>query len=218
MSTTYLKIVRNIFMSIPHIRILFLYTLLSFLTACDNNPEDTVAGNSQIPALKDAEMILSPAGVGPLNAKTTFNIHKITQAFAASPNRYHVEQIQKNTEARNYTVIRISKNTDTLLLINPDAKQENIFSILIKDRRIGNILGHTLGMEYGAIYSYGHTEQCSIGKVELASKVLCYAPQSNNIIYLFSARMSNKHILNNLPPADALDSWKLESIIWKPKP
>jgi len=206
----------NIFMSISYsLRSLCIYALLSLLTACDSPSSPPI--EPEIPKIAGAEMVLSSAGVGPINIKTAFNIHQITLAF--DEHRYNVEQIQKYREdgSKNYPIIRVSKNTDTLLMITPNKSQRRIFSVLITDNRVGNALGHTLGMEYGAIYAYGHTEQCMLGQDNFAGKVLCYAPQSGNIIYLFGDSQTQNAMYEKLPPIDALDSWKLESIIWKPK-
>ena len=195
------------------LRILGLVALLSLLMACDNKvPPEPVP---VIPHIEGAEMVLSSAGVGPINAQTAFNIHQITLAF--EEHRYNVEQIQTYTEGNSHLVIRVSKNAEPLLLITPNETQRRIFSVQIKDNRVGNVLGHTLGMEYGAIYSYGKTEQCSLGQDPLQERVLCYAPNSGNIIYLFKDDQPQNVAYQTLPPVDALDSWKLESIIWKPK-
>lgn len=194
------------------LRILFITALLSLLTACDNEP---APAPPVIPKIEGAEMVLSSAGVGPINAQTAFNIHQITLAF--EEHRYNVEQIQTYTDGHNYPIIRISKNTKPLLLITPNKTQRRIFSVLIKDKRVGNVLGHTLGMKYGAIYTYGNREQCALGQDKYVGKVLCYAPRSGNIIYLFTDSQPKNVAYNTLPPVDALDSWPLESIIWKPK-
>ena len=197
------------------LRIFFIYALLSLLAACDNNSTPTPV-EPVVPKIEGAEIVLSSAGVGPINVQTAFNIHQITLAF--EEHRYNVEQIQTyHTGSQSYPIIRVSKNTEPLLLITPNKTQRRIFSILIKDNRVGNALGHKLGMEYGAVYTYGHTEQCALGQAEFAGKVLCYAPNSGNIIYLFSDSESQNVAYDKLPPIDALDNWILENIIWKPK-
>jgi len=200
-------------MSISYsLRILSVYALISLLTACDN---DSAPAPAVIPKIAGAEMVLSSAGVGPINVQTAFNIHQITLAF--EEHRYNVEQIQTYTDGNDYPIIRVSKNTEPLLIITPNKTQRRIFSVLIKDKRIGNVLGHTLGMEYGTIYTYGQVEQCALGQNQYAGKILCYAPRSGNIIYLFGDSSPQNIRYDTLPPIDALDSWKLESIIWKPK-
>lgn len=196
-------------------RTFFLLCIITFLTACGGDkPEENDANDTKV-LLDSAEITLSAAGVGPINAQTPFNIHQITLAFQDSD--YHVEQRQTRTEGDDYPVIRVSKGTDTLLLINPTLDQKTIFSVLIKDKRVGNTLGHALGAEFGSVYEYGHVEQCMAGVEDLSGKVLCYAPKSANVLYMFSDNKVNDFPDGKLPPVDALDGWKLDAIIWKPK-
>ena len=202
-------------MSLSHlIRILFSLFFALLLTACMDDEPVSQEENSAKTSLEDAEMMLSAAGVGPINAQTPFNIHQLTIAF--QNHDYHVEQRQTRTGSGDYPVIRISKDADTLLLINPTLDQKSIFSVLVKDKRIGNTLGHALGSEFGSIYEYGHVEQCTAGVEAMSGAVLCYAPKSDNVLYMFSDENTNNFPDNKLPPVDALDSWKLTAIIWKP--
>ena len=195
---------------------MYRFILLTFfisLSACqksDNHNQD----NKSV-SLKNAELVISEAGVGPINAQTPFNIHDITQALQKYD--YHVEELKTTTEGESYPVIRVSTDTHVLLLINPDTKQQKIFSVIVKDKHVGNSLGHWLGMKYGSIYSYGRTEQCTPGSEGLSGKVLCYAPKSANVIYMFGDKEENNFPDGELPPIDALSEWDLEAIIWKPK-
>ena len=201
--------------SLHFIRTLFLLLIVTFLTACGDDKSEEQEANNKKALLESAEITLSAAGVGPINAQTPFNIHQITLAFQDSD--YHVEQRQTRTEGDDYSVIRVSKGTDTLLLINPTLDQKTIFSVLIKDKRVGNTLGDSLGTEFGSIYEYGHVEQCMAGTEDLSGKVLCYAPKSANVLYMFGDEKTNDFPDGKLPPVDALDGWKLDAIIWKPK-
>jgi len=114
-----------------------------------------------------------------------------------------------------YPVIRISKGIKTLLVINPDATQKNIFSIIIEDNLIKNSLGHRLGTPYNEVYPYGQTEDCQMGLQDMAGKVLCYAPKAPNILYVFNGKTNS--VSSVIPPIDELQNWALESIIWRPK-
>lgn len=196
----------------PHMRRFILFALFALLSACQKSDDNNQDNKN---ALKNAEIVLSEAGVGPINAQTPFNIHDITEAFQKYD--YHVEELKTVAEGENYPVIRVSTDTDTLLLINPDAKQQKIFSVVVKDKHVGNALGHWIGMKYGSIYSYGQTEQCTPGTEGLSGKVLCYAPKSANVIYMFGDKKANQFPDGELPPVDALSEWNLEAIIWKPK-
>lgn len=187
-----------------HITILSLGLL--FLGACgssgDKNNATTTIDNKQIS--------LSPDKVGPIGTQSSFNIHEVTVAF---PN-YSVEEMLNYHLGSPYPVIRVSKGVKTLMIINPDKSQEKIFSIIIEDNLINNSLGHPLGTSFKDIYKYGQTEDCQLGAEDMAGKALCYAPNTPNILYVFNGKGAG----SNMPTAEILQGWSLESIIWRPKP
>lgn len=174
------------------------------LSACG----DGSSTDSQV-AIKPIEM-LSLDGVGPINAQTPFNLHDLTVAF---PN-LSVEQRQMFAEGQEYPVIEVSKDAKPLLVLNPDAKHDKIYSVLVKSNLIGNKLGHSIGMTFADIYAYGQTEECAPGAEELSGKVLCYAPKTGNILYLFSGVWNGPG--GQVPPKDVLANWTLEGMVWKP--
>jgi hypothetical protein len=187
------------------------FMLLIFLSACSN--EQDKQGTDSPGQTPKPVFMLSTAGVGPINADTPFNLRKITAAFEAY--RLSVEQLKTFSEGEAYPVMRISDKGEVLMLINPDVKRENVFSVMVKDNRIGNTLNHKIGQLYGDIYRYGQIEECAPGVEELSGKVLCYAPKTGNILYLFSGEWDGPD--DQTPPAYVLSEWKLEGMIWKPK-
>jgi hypothetical protein len=175
------------------------------MTGCNakntNKPQETYA--------KPLEM-LSADGIGPINAQTPFNLHDITMAFQG----LNVTQNSNFNSGKEYPTINVAKDIKTLLIINPDVKHEKIFSVMVKDNLIGNRLGHSIGTRYADIYAYDKTEECAPGTEELAGKVLCYAPKTGNILYLFSGQWNGDK--NKVPPKETLANWTLEAMIWKP--
>jgi hypothetical protein len=185
--------------------------LLVLLSACSNEQEtNSSAQSDQSPK---PLFMLSTAGVGPVNADTPFNLRKITAAFETY--QLSVEQLKTFSEGEAYPVMRISDKGKVLMLINPDVKQNKVFSVMVKDNRIGNTLNHNIGQKYGDIYRYGQIEECAPGVEELSGKVLCYAPKTGNILYLFSGEWDGPD--DQTPPAYVLSEWALEGMIWKPK-
>lgn len=179
-----------------------------FLTACDS--ENTVEQAKETPV--ETSIILSADGIGPINATTSFNMHQMTLAF----NNYSVVEEVNYSEGNPFPAIRISEGVNTILNIIPDASQQNIYSVMIEDNIVKNSLGHHLGSLYNEIYTYGQNEQCQAGVEDMAGKVLCYAPKTPNILYVFNGSWSGAKI-GALPPADVLQGWALETIIWRPK-
>ncbi len=154
--------------------------------------------------------MLSADGVGPLNADTPFNLIRIGDAFQD----FNVAQETHFAEGEKYPVITVKQQVKPLLSINPDFQQKNIFSIIVHDKLIGNKLGHALGTRFADIYTYGKTEECGPGLEEWAGKVMCYAPQTGNILYLFAGKWDGPD--GKVPPMEVLANWQLEAMIWKP--
>ena len=188
-----------------------LITMLSFslsigLTACGNeDPKETVTSTKE-----DKSIILSADGIGPINATTSFNMHQMTLAF----NEYSVVEEVNFLEGNPFPAIRISEGVKTIMNIIPDAAHKNIFSVIVEDNIIQNSLGHHLGTFYNQVYTYGQNEQCQMGAADMSGKVLCYAPNTPNILYVFNGKWDNT---GAVPPADVLQGWALEAIIWRPK-
>ncbi len=179
------------------------------LTSCDSDKDKGIAKN---PPPQDNSIILSQDGIGPINATTSFNMHQMTLAFSD----FSVVEEVNYREGRPFPAIRVSEGVNTIMNIIPDASQQGIYSVIIEDNIIKNSLGHSLGTLYNEIYSYGQNEQCQAGVEDLAGKMLCYAPTYPNILYVFNGAWDNV-TAGKAPPADILQGWALESIIWRPK-
>ena len=177
------------------------------LSGCDNEQSEEKAESTQA---IDTSIILSPDGIGPINSTTSFNMHQMTMAF----NGYSVVEEINYSEGNALPAIRISEGVNTILKIIPDAAKQGIYSVFIEDNIVKNSLGHPLGTSYSDIYAYGQNEKCQQGAQDLAGKVLCYAPQHPNILYVFNGKSDNA---NKTPAADILQGWALETIIWRPK-
>jgi len=179
------------------------------LSGCDN--DNNKEAKESVPS-QDTSIMLSQDGIGPINANTSFNMHQMTLAFSD----YSVVEEVKYVEGRSFPAIRISEGVNTIMNIIPDASRQGIFSVIIEDNIIKNSLGHALGTLYNEVYSYGQNEQCQPGVEDLAGKMLCYAPKHPNILYVFNGIWDNVTV-GKAPPADIMQGWALESIIWRPK-
>ncbi len=182
------------------------FLIASALSACggDKKIQETTPE-------EDTSIVLSANGVGPINATTSFNMHQMTLAF----NDFNVVEELNYDAGSPFPVIRISEGVKTLMTIIPDASQQNIFSIIVEDNLIINSLGHHLGTNYSDVYANGQHEDCQAGTNDMSGKVMCYAPKTPNILYVFNgARAGESGIV---PTEDVLQGWGLESIIWRPK-
>lgn len=185
--------------------LLITYIFISLtLSACDKKDTENKS-NVKI----DKSIVLSADGIGPINATTSFNMHQLTLAFSD----YNVVEEVNYQDGNSFPVIRISEGVKTIMTVIPDTSRQNIFSVMIEDNIVTNNLGHHLGSLYSNVYAYGQTEECQAGSNDMAGKVLCYAPKTPNILYVFTGSGNPEA---TMPPADVLQGWGLESIIWRP--
>jgi len=178
----------------------------TLITACDNDDDKL----KKTVAEEDKTIVLSAGGIGPINATTSFNMHQMTLAF----NDFNVVEELNYHSGSPFPVIRISEGVKTVMTIIPDGSQQNIFSIIVEDNLIVNSLGHHLGTSYSEVYTYGQNEECQAGADDMSGKVICYAPKTPNILYVFNGKWDGE--LGKVPTADILQGWGLESIIWRP--
>lgn len=176
------------------------------LSACSG--DDSESKEDSLKA-QNTSVVLAADSVGSITADSPFNMHKVTLAF---PDYSVVEELNYHLGSP-YPIIRVSKGVKTIMTINPDKSQEKIYSVIVEDNLIKNSLGHPLGTAYNKVYNYGQTEECQLGTEDMAGKALCYAPKTPNMLYVFNGKGGG----SAMPPADVLQGWSLESIIWRPK-
>jgi len=198
---------RTFFLNSLLFSIISIFSLL-ILSGCGKDDDDQM---KMAKSEEDKTIVLSANGVGPINATTSFNMHQMTLAFSD----YNVVEELNYHSGTPYPVIRISEGVKTLMTIIPDGSQKNIFSIIVEDNIIVNSLGHRLGTNYSDIYTYGQNEECQAGTDDMSGKVICYAPKTPNILYVFNGSSAGE--VGVVPSADVLQGWGLESIIWRPK-
>lgn len=181
--------------------------LCTLMAACGNDkagPENSTTKQTK------ASILLSVDGVGPINAQTPFNMHQLTLDFPD----YSVEEFTDKKVPDKGRIIRVSENGKPILILHPGQDNKRIYSIIIQSTQVENSLGHSLGTAFSDIYSYELTEPCTTGTDELTGKVLCFAPKTPNILYVFAGHSDSP--ADQTPPPGILASWKLDAIIWKP--
>ena len=186
--------------------------LSAILSGCGESNSST-----QVTEQSEPLFMLSADGVGPLNAETPFNLRQIGDAFQD----YNVTEETHFLNGSKYPMVTVKQMAEPLLSINPDHRQQNVFSIVVHSNLIGNKLGHQVGEKFSEIYSYDEMEDCGPGIEEWAGKVMCYAPQNRNILYLFSIEQGGvenvvRSIENVVPAPEIMAEWILEAIVWKP--
>lgn len=196
-------------MLLKKLKVMVLGVTMSLITlslvGCSDDPEANATTRIEIPL-----HFLSSDGVGPINANTPFNLKILGEIFQ----NYNVAEETNFIEGEPYPVITVKQRAKPILSINPDASQKKVFSVVVYDNHIGNRLAHRIGMKFVKIYPFEKQEQCAAGMEEWSGKVLCYAPEANNILYLFTGAWDGPD--GEVPPKDILANWELDSIVWKP--
>jgi hypothetical protein len=187
-----------------HTSVWLLVPVAFALSACNEQKSSTT------PVKYAPIATLSANGIGPINSTTPFNLHELTQVFQG----YNVAQHINFADGNQYPVIEVSQGIKRLITINPDLKQDKVFSVMVQDNLIQNGLGHPIGTKFSDVYAKPDLENCAPGMEDMEGKVLCYAPQANNVLYLFTGIWNGPN--NSLPPLTVLKDWQLASIIWKP--
>ncbi len=180
------------------------------LSACGSDAEEANTDGSQATAAP--LFMLSADGVGPLNAETPFNLVRIGDAFQ----NFNVAQETHYRGGGQYPVITIKQQSKPLLSINPDYREEGIFSVVVHDNLIGNKLGHAIGTPFRDVYAAGKTERCVAGADEWRGKVMCFAPKTQNVLYIFSGQWNGAG--DQLPPMKEMADWRLDTMVWKAIP
>lgn len=204
--TLFFSLLKPFIVVTPFAAVSFFTTVALFTVGCGSDED----AKPKAPAANVSKIMLSTDGVGPINASTPFNMHQVTLAFQD----YSVTEYTQFKKESSTPVIRVSEDGKPLLLINPDNSHKKIFSIFILDNTIGNSLGHKLGVLYNKIYKYEETEPCIAGTDDFLGKVLCMAPKTKNILYVFSGIWDGPK--DEAPPTAILSEWALDSIVWKP--
>ena len=153
---------------------------------------------------------ISEKGLAGIDSKTKFSTDKIQELFP----KFDIVEDVSSTEGEEFPIFRIKRDSQDILVINPTNDHQYIFSIQIKSKNVVNKLGPNLGFSYYQIYSDQMNKNCFPGIEELSGKVICSAPRSKRLMYIFSGTWSGPDGV--LPPIETLQSWKLVEIVWKP--
>jgi hypothetical protein len=77
-------------------------------------------------------------------------------------------------------------------------------------------MGPPVGSRFEVAYANGDYAHCEPGVEELSGAVLCPAPSSANVVYLFSGTWDGPDGV--LPPRSLVRNWTLSQISWSPPP
>lgn len=121
-------------------------------------------------AVSEEMLTLSEGGIKELSLEIGFDRGKIERAL---PN-YRVSKSSDNNE------ILIQSGNE--LIITLHRLEKSLFNIEVHSNKVKNLLGHNIGDSLHAVYGES-MPHC--GRSDEGSKLVCAAPDSNKIIYVF---------------------------------
>lgn len=182
-------------------RLIPLLTLFIFLTYGFSGCSQ---GNGTLPY----DLEVNENGVGKIQRNTPFDAAKISALLPG----FEAHTFTAFMHGNPYPVIRITRHDKEVMIISPDEEKTGIASIAVLHPDVKTPKGKRLGDPFEKVYD--DTSSCTPAEKELAGKVLCRAPESSHLFYLFSG--PRKGPVHELPSPGDLREWAIDEIIWKP--
>jgi hypothetical protein len=150
-------------------------------------------------------------GVGPINALTPFDkieLEKILKDYLI---------VEGNSSARGATspIFRVSdEEIGELFVLYPNADNTSVSLIVITSPSIHDTSGVSVGTTYDTIFGDQLVADAYPGIQHYTGHVLCHAPGSANITYVFQGDWTGPDGI--IPPLNVLQSWTLKEISCQP--
>jgi len=156
-----------------------------------------------------SELSLTENGIGSISENTGFNMKDIQDSLPG----YNIKPDKDYTEGDEFPIyVVMDKEGIPLATINPSGDEKGIFSIRIKSNKVLNTLGPKIGVAYSSVYGSHVDKGCSPGMEEISGAVICTAPKSKHIVYIFKG-VSNVPD-GEIPDVSILKNFTISEIAW----
>ena len=149
---------------------------------------------------------LTDKGLGPIGTKVNFNKKKVAALFPG----YKVTEFPD--EGESPASINVSKDGKAWFSIYSKAASKEIFSILVKNKKIKSKFSFAIGDSYKKTFA-NKKAKCSAGMESFSGTVICQDLVSKKVSYIFEGSWNGPD--GKLPPKKALATWKISSIVWR---
>jgi hypothetical protein len=163
-----------------------------------------------LPAAGQTGMALGEEGIGPITARTPFQVAALRRLLP----EYSVARSRSGSEGEEFPVITVSRSGETLLVINPDGTGGDIASVVVTAKGIKTRSGVTVGSGFTEALAGQTPKRCVAGEEEMSGSVICPAPKSRHITYVFRGEYDGPD--GQLPPLPVLRSWRISQLVWRP--
>ncbi|PHM51762.1 RpoE-regulated lipoprotein [Xenorhabdus sp. KK7.4] len=153
---------------------------------------------------------VSEQGVGEINKQTDMKLSAIQQGL---DNRYRLRSGMEMKNGKFFSVIQGIEGDQVRIELS-GLNHGKVAHIIILDEGIKTTWGTKIGTSFSTLYdkAYGACLR-SDDIITMQQEIVCIAPQSRNISYVFTGTWNGSEEL--LPPDDVLKTWKISRIIWK---
>ncbi|MEL6350501.1 MAG: DUF1131 family protein [Cyanobacteria bacterium J06627_28] len=163
----------------------------------------TTAGDTATPPI-----VISKNSIGNIDSNTPFDVAEIQASF---PGRTVTED-SFSAEGVTYPAIKVSDGEGELLTITALPDNTTIDTITSSSPQVINSLGHDIGTPFSDVFDNAGSD-CVAGVDAYQGKAMCFAPDTDNIQYVFDGP-SDSTYPGILPPTETLSSWTIEEIRW----
>lgn len=150
-------------------------------------------------------MTLKEEGIGKINAGTPFDAAKVGALLPG----FDVDSYTSFKEGKPYPILRITRNGHEIMIISPSKDVQLLGSLSVTTPAITTADGYHVGDDYATVFT-DTAPSCRSGNAELSDKLLCQAPGSARIHYLFASSGQTPDAQQPLPHS------AVEEIIWTP--
>lgn len=154
-------------------------------------------------------IVISKNSIGNLDSNTPFDIAEIQASFPG----HTVTEDSFSAEGVTYPAIKVSDGEGELLMITALPDNTTIDTITSSSPQVINSLGHDIGTPFSDVFDNAGSD-CVAGVDAYQGKAMCFAPDTDNIQYVFDGPSTNAAYPGILPPTETLSSWTIEEIRW----
>ena len=153
-----------------------------------------------------ASLTVTEQGVGAINGSTPLQESALNAGLSGD---YRLRQGMRSEQGGVVSFWQALTDNEVKLTVSG---KDTVNRIEVTDRDIASADGTRIGDAFSEQYqkAFGH---CQAASGEATSAVLCRAPNSEHISYLYQGKWAGPQGL--IPPDDVLKSWQVSKIIWQ---
>ncbi|MEX0446466.1 RpoE-regulated lipoprotein [Xenorhabdus sp. SGI246] len=178
------------------------------LTACAGTSEFSWSSISPLNWFS-SHLKVSDQGIGGINPQTDMNLSVIQQGLEG---KYRLRNGMEMQNGKLVNIVQGMEGNQVKIELS-GLNHGKVDHIDILDENIKTVWGTKIGMPFSELYDKAYGACQRSGSLAMQPAVVCAAPQSQHISYIFTGAWNGPEEL--MPSDDVLKTWKISRIIWK---